>query len=174
MQAKSWFARPSVVWKRNNPYYIVRKKRQTYFPLSGDHIQLLHDGTCHWLLAFSSSGRVQVCDSLCTNLTSVSKEWLKSLYQPFLKNGKLEVTFLPVEKQSDRFNCGPFALVYASILLDGKSPIDFRFLGKKMRAHYINCLKEVTLHPFLVIENTAPSTNKAKLFLFKVKSYWIF
>ena len=75
-----------------------QKKRQTYFPVSGDHIKLLHDGNCHWLLAFSSSGRVQVCDSLRTSLTSVFKQCLKSLYQPLLKNGKFEVTFLPVEK----------------------------------------------------------------------------
>ena len=107
-----------------------QKKQQTYFPVSGNHIQLLHDGSCHWLLAFSSSGRVQVWDSLRTNLTLVSKQCLKSLYQPLLKNGKLEVTFLPVEKQTDGFNCGLFALAYASILLDGKSPTNFRFLVK--------------------------------------------
>ena len=107
-----------------------QKKQQTYFSVSGDHIQLLHGGNCHWLLAFSSSGRVHVFDSLRTNLTSVSKQCLKSLYQPLLKNGKLEVTFLPVEKQTDGFNCGLFALTYASILLDGKSPNNFRFLVK--------------------------------------------
>ena len=95
-----------------------QRKRQAYFPVSGDFIQLLHDGNCHWLLAFSSSGRVQVCDSLRANLTSVSNQCLKSLYQPLLKNGKLEVTFLPVEKQTKGFNCGLFALAYASILLD--------------------------------------------------------
>ena len=27
-----------------------QKKESTYFPVSGDHIQLLHDGSCHWLL----------------------------------------------------------------------------------------------------------------------------
>ena len=57
-----------------------QKKESTYFPVSGDHIQLLHDGSCHWLLAFTSSGRVQVCDSLRTNLTSISKKCLKSLF----------------------------------------------------------------------------------------------
>ena len=50
-----------------------QKERQMYFPVSGYHIQLLHDGNCHWLLAFNSSGRVQVCDSHRNNLTSVSK-----------------------------------------------------------------------------------------------------
>ena len=143
-----------------------QKKRQTYFPVSGDHIQLLHDSNCHWLLAFSSSGRVQVCDSLRTNLTSLSKQCLKSLYQPLFKNGKLEVTFLTVEKQTDGFNFGLFALAYASILLDGKSPTDFRFLVKEIRAHYIKSLKDFTLHPIPVIENTAPSSSKAKFVLF--------
>ena len=150
------------------------KKQQMYFAVSGDHIQLLYDGNCHWLLAFSSSGRFQICDSLCTNLTSVSKQCLKSLYQPLLEKGKLEVTFLLVEKQIDGFNCGVFALAYASILLDGKSPTNFRFLVKEMRAHYIKCLKDVTLHLFPVIENIAPSSNKAKFVLFKVISYWVF
>ena len=37
-----------------------QKKESTYFPVSSNHIQLLHDGICHWLLAFTSSGRVQV------------------------------------------------------------------------------------------------------------------
>ena len=99
------------------------KKKSTYFPVSDDHIQLLHDGSCHWLLAFTSSGRVQVRDSLRTNLTSISKKCLKSLFQSLKKNGKLEVTFLPVDKQTNGFNCGLFALGYASILLDGKSPL---------------------------------------------------
>ena len=95
-----------------------QKKESTYFPVSGDHIQLLHDGSCHWLLAFTSSGRVQVYDSLRTNLTSISQKCLKS------KNGKLEVTLLPVDKQTDGFNCGVFTLGYASILLNDKSPVD--------------------------------------------------
>ena len=89
-----------------------QKKQQTYFPVSDDHIQLLQDGNCHWLLAFSSSGRVQLCDSLRTNLTSVSKQCLKSLCQPLLKNRKFEVTFLPVENIFQGFSYFIFILVY--------------------------------------------------------------
>ena len=83
-----------------------------------------------------------------------------------MRNGKLEVTFLPVEKQTDGFNCGLLALAYASNLLDGKFPSNFRFLVKEMRAQYTKSLKDVTLHPFNVIESTAPSSKKAKFFLF--------
>ena len=74
-----------------------------------------------------------MCDSLRTNLTSISKKCLKSLFQPLVKNGKLEVTFLPIDKQTDGFNCGLFPLGYASILLDGKSPVDVRFVENEMR-----------------------------------------
>ena len=57
-----------------------QKKESAYFPVSGDHIQLLLDGSCHWLSAFTSSGRVQVCDSLCTKPTSISKKCLKFFF----------------------------------------------------------------------------------------------
>ena len=57
-----------------------QKKESTYFPVSGDHIQLLLDGICHWLLAFTSSGRVHVCDSLSTKLTLISKKCLKFFF----------------------------------------------------------------------------------------------
>ena len=89
-----------VAFKPTNRYYTGRKKGMDIFPVSGDHISLLHDGSCHWLLAFTSSCRFQVCNSLRTNLTSISKKCFKSLFQPLVRNGKLEVTFLPVDKQT--------------------------------------------------------------------------
>ena len=61
-----------------------------------------------------------MCDSLRTNLTSISKICLKSFFQPLVNNGKLEVTFLPVDKQTDDLSCGLLALGYASVLLDCK------------------------------------------------------
>ena len=69
-----------------------------------------------------------------------------------MKNGKLELTFLLVDKQTDGFNCGPFALGYASILLDGKSPVDARFVVNEMRNHFIRCLKDAHLYLFPTLE----------------------
>ena len=139
-------------------------------PVSGDHIQLLHDGSCHWLLAFTSSGWVQVCDSLRTNLTSVSKKCLKSLFEPFVKNGKLEVTFLPVDKQIHDFNCGLFAWGYVSILSDGKSPADARFVVNEMRNHFMKCLKDAHLYPFPTLGKAVNvSSSKPKFSCFDLK-----
>ena len=108
-----------------------------------------------------------MCDSLRTNVTSISKKCLKSLFQPLVKNGKLEVTFLPVDKQTDGFNCGLFALGYASILLDGKSPVDARFVVNEMRNHFMKCLKDAHLYPFPTLEKAVDvSSNKPKFFMF--------
>ena len=108
-----------------------------------------------------------MCDSLRTNLTSISKKCLKSLFQPLVKNGKLEVTFLPIDKQTDGFNCGLFALGYASILLDGKSPVDARFVVNEMCNHFMKCLKDAPLYPFPTFEKAVDvSSNKPKFFMF--------
>ena len=60
-----------------------------------------------------------------------------------MKNSKLEETFLPVDKQTNGFNCGLFTLGYLGILLDGKSPVDVRFVVNEMRNHFMKCLKKV-------------------------------
>ena len=143
--------------------------------VSGDHIQLLHSGICHWLLAFTSSGRVQVCDSLRTNLTSFSKKCLKSLFEPLVKNDKLEITFLPVDKQTHGFNCGLFALGYVSILLDGKSPADAGFVVNEMHNHFMICLKDAHLYPFPTLRKAVDvSNNKPKFSCFDSKIYFSF
>ena len=139
-------------------------------PVSGDHIQLLHSNSCHWLLAFTSSCRVQVYDSLRTNLTSFWKKCLKSHFEPLVKNGKLEITFLPVDNQTHSFNCGLFALGYVSILLDGKSPADARFVVNEMRNHFMKCLKDAHLYPFPTLAKAVHvSSNKPKCSCFDSK-----
>ena len=89
-----------------------------------------------------------MCYSLRTNLQSISKTCLKSLFQYLVKNGKVEVIFLTVDKETVGFSCDLFAKVYASILLDGKSPVDARFIVNEMRNHFIKCLNDAHLYPF--------------------------
>ena len=69
-----------------------------------------------------------------------------------MKNGKLEETFLPVDEKTDGFNCGLFALGYASNLLDGKFPVDAWFVVNQIRNHFVKCLKDAHLYPFLTLE----------------------
>ena len=95
----------------------------TFHPVSQEHVQLLHDGANHWFLSFCSNGRVKVCDSLRSSLTRSSRKSIRFLYKHYAADGGEQiVTFLPVQKQPDGHNCGPFAIAYAAEILDGRSP----------------------------------------------------
>ena len=48
----------------------------------------MHGGVNHWLLPFDSNGHVQVCDSLHTNLTQVTKNYIKALYRSQLDKSR--------------------------------------------------------------------------------------
>ena len=91
-----------------------RKTENPYQPVSQEHVQLLHDGSNHWFLSFCSNGRVQICDSLRSSLTPSSRKSIRSLYKNYVPNGGERMTFLPVQKQPDGYNCGAFAIAYAA------------------------------------------------------------
>ena len=75
---------------------------------------------------------------------------VKSLYKHCVNDDgvTLPVTFLPVQKQPDGCNCGPFAIAYAAELVAGNSPIDARFDVPEMRAHVMLCLENKVLTRF--------------------------
>lgn len=52
----------------------------SFFKVGETQIELLHERVNIWLLSMSSSGRVQVCHSLGTNVSSVKKRCLKAFY----------------------------------------------------------------------------------------------
>ena len=125
-----------------------RKTENPYQPASQEHVQLLHDGSNHWFLSFCSNGRVQICDSLKSSLTPSSRKSIRSLYKDYVPNGGERMTFRPVQKQPDSYNCGAFAIAYAAELLDGQCPSDEVFDINEMRKHLITCLENQILTPF--------------------------
>ena len=99
-----------------------KKDVEPYRAVYEEHIQLLHDGRYHWILSFCSYGRVQVCDNtvkkfLNTALTRSSRKAIRSLYKHYFSRDEL-ISFLPVQRQPDGYNCGRFAVVFAAEILD--------------------------------------------------------
>ena len=93
-------------------------------------------------------------DSLRSSLTRSSRKSIRSLYKHYVADGGEQiVTFLPVQKQPDGHNCGPFAIVYAAEILDGHSPSEAGFDVKKMRKNLITCLEMQILTPFPRVSN---------------------
>ena len=117
-----------------------------------EHIQLLHDGRNHWILSFCSNGRVQVCDSLNTALTRSSRKAIRSLYMHYFSGDEV-ISFLPVQRQPDGYNCGLFAIAFAAEILDGKSPSQAIFSVDEMCGHLISCLETQKLSPFPKVSN---------------------
>ena len=126
---------------------VLNSQKKTNYPIRAvmnKHIQLLLDGSSYWLLSFYSSGRVQICSSLKNHAGRFTLRSLNTLYRNFkdASSGKLTLSFLPVQKQEDDFNCGGFAIAYAAEIIYAKSPIDAQFDIPAMRNHLISCVME--------------------------------
>ena len=78
-------------------------------------------------------------------------------------------TFLPIQKQPDGHNCGPFAITYAAEVLNGRSPSEAVFDVNKMREHLSPVSKCKDLLRFLKFP-----INRYILTLFAIKFVLIF
>ena len=116
-----------------------------YRAMKNEYIQLLHDASGYWLLTFCSNA-FQICDSLKTFLSRVNRKCVHALYKNCVK--EFIVSFLPVQKQADVYNCDPFAISVAAEILDGKSPTEARFDVERMRGHLIISLENKVLIQF--------------------------
>ena len=56
-----------------------QKRGTWFFNISEENTKCIRNGANHWLISFSSNDRVQICDSLYTNLTPVIKICSKTL-----------------------------------------------------------------------------------------------
>ena len=102
----------------------------------------MHDGNNHWIMTCCSNGRVQVCDSLRSKLSCVTKRCIKERYQSSV------VSILPVQKQRNGWNCGLFPVAFAAEILGGTSPMEANLDVDRMRAHLLQCLEQEKLVPF--------------------------
>ena len=90
-----------------------QKKDLMYLAVPNDRIfNLCYNWYCRRLLSFEA----KVCNCWRKNLTAVWKRLLSSLYTTLLITSKFNVRFLPVQKQTDKFNGGLFTVEYAAQL----------------------------------------------------------
>ena len=79
------------------------------------------------------------------SLSLVNRKCVHALYKNGVKG--FIVRFFPVQKQTDGYNCSPFAIFFAVDNLDGKSPMEACFDVERTRGH-LNCLENKFLVPF--------------------------
>ena len=122
------------------------------FNVQGDEfVQILHDGHGHWL-TISTIGvnypEVSVYDSMYPSTSTNAKNQIASLLAT--DHNQITLHYLDVQMQSGGYDCGLFAVAFATSLVHGEQPGHFLFDQEKMRPHLLKCLQngDLTMFPF--------------------------
>ena len=75
-----------------------------------------------------------------------TKEAIASLLGTTRKS--VSLTFIDVQQQSNSYDCGLFALAYASSICDGVDPTTINYKQCNLHPHFLNCLMKDEYHSF--------------------------
>ena len=131
-----------------------KRRVAKYQPVDSKHIQLLHDGKRHWLMTYCADGKIFIRDSMGGTLNRKTHKSVSALYKYCTdKHGKLDLTYLPVQRKQDGHTWWAFCCrICGRGVVAGKSPVEASFIVKEMRSHLTGCLEIQELTPF-------PKTN---------------
>jgi len=103
----------------------------------------------HWLTSSFSGRRVHIFDSRYTGfIPDGVKEQMIAIYSHLSK--QLSAQVVRVQQQQGATDCGLYAIAYAVHLANGDDPAKVKFEQKKMRSHFLDCLKNKKLETFPV------------------------
>ena len=130
---------------------------------TSEFVQILHNGHDHWITISTfgaEEGDVFVYDSLYCSVSSSVKAQIAYLLAT--KKEKIELKFIDVQLQSGKYDCGLFAVAFATALVHGQQPGKFMFDQQAMRKHLRLCLQNKVMPMFPI--------KKTRRFVAKVKS----
>ena len=108
----------------------------------GEFVQILHNGHGHWL-TISTVGndhpQVEVYDSVYSCCPTLCKAQIAALLST--KQPAVQLKYMDVQMQAGGYDCGLFAIAFATAIVFGKQPGLFCFDQPKMREHYRKCLE---------------------------------
>ncbi len=116
----------------------------------GEFVQILHNGHGHWH-TISTVGtehpEVQMYDSVYSCCPTSCKAQIASLLAT--QHTAIKLKYMDVQMQSGGYDCGLFAIAYATALVLGKQPGNFLFDQEKMRPHLLKCFEDghITMFP---------------------------
>lgn len=103
----------------------------------------------HWLTSSFSGRRVHIFVSRYTGfIPDGVKEQMIVIYSHLSK--QLSAQVVRVQQQQGATDCGLYAIAYAVHLANGDDPAKVKFEQKKMRSHFLDCLKNKKLETFPV------------------------
>ena len=109
-------------------------------------VQILNNGRGHWL-AISTVGAeedtVNIYDSMFVSVNKHIKEQIAAIVST--SNKEITLNFIDVQCQSGTYDCGLFALAFATCFVFNVSPADQQYDQKAMRKHLYQCMLNNTL-----------------------------
>ena len=108
--------------------------------VSGEFVQLLHTGQDHWVCVSSIGclpGIVRLFDNLYRDIISQEVE---DQVRDLLAHNFQKLEYAPCQQQTNRSDCGVFAIAFATGLVFGSNPQNLNFDIAKMCPHLVACL----------------------------------
>ena len=116
-----------------------------------------HNVGNHWLVSTSIFGKVNIYDSLSTNLNNALRQQILHMYGNIEKeNGCIEVEVILQQKQKGALDCGLFAIANATCLTLCVDPSSVRWDQCSLREHFEQCLEASEMKMFPHAENQSP------------------
>lgn len=114
-------------------------------------MQIVHDGSDHWVLVakgFSQPNYVLVYDSMAGS--NWRSKHILSCMSSLLKTPEKEMTYVikTCQRQGNGFDCGVFAIAFATSLANGQDPALLLYDPHELRNHLDNCITSGELSPF--------------------------
>lgn len=122
-----------------------------YFSVEDKHfIQILNTGHSHWVtistIGTSSHPTVNIYDSKYVAASTHLQSQIACLLMT--QHAEITINFVEVVKQGGTYDCGLYAIAYATDLAHGNDPATRRYDQEKMRPHLRKCLIDRKLKVF--------------------------
>lgn len=126
-------------------------------PVSPEKIglQIMHNGSGHWVTVSSVDGKVTMFDNLGVGLSPLLQAQITCL-----SAGASTVSWPHTQRQRGASDCGLFAIANCMELALGRDPTDVMYDQAQMRTHLARCFEEEELKSFPQREGIRPPAKK--------------
>ena len=129
---------------------LLQQIKSTKYPwkhINGDFIQIFFVNTSHWICVSRENNSIKLYDSMnkktSKHAVNVIARYIASKYSSI----KIEV--MNVQQQNNSYDCGIYALAFATTLLFGKCPTKFNYIN--IRNHFIKCMLNKCIIDYIIL-----------------------
>ena len=131
----------------------------------GEFVQVLHDGHEHWLTVsrVGATEEILVYDSMYQSIGTFTKKQIAAILAS--QQQQVVVKMMNVQRQTGGYDCGLFAIAFATAIVNGIHPTELTFKQDSMRKHLYECLNKGELTMFPLVRRSRRSHVKSFVFI---------